>query len=281
MTGRRGQGRVASVSPALLSWGPAVVAAAVLRGAAGTARGGGGGGGSGSIIIQDVLLNLLVSDNLYLNLAVGGLGGAAGVAGSAPTSANGGQSVVAVSSTAGTPLSDAVLYAPAGGGGGAGTSGAAGTAGAAAATGYAKMFGFTGPFSQQSAAVAGCLGGAQTGAVGVAMTFGSNFYPLTGGAGGGGVGTANTDFAGGAVIGGSWMPSIAGGLAAGGQGNNGIWMPRGLALSAAQAAAHLVLQAQAAGAVTGIWLWRRRWWWWRGRWCWRKWRNSLAIVACW
>ncbi len=183
--------------------------------AASTARGGGGGGGGGTITRW--LAPLMDIDRLYINVPLGGLGGATGVAGA--TAGNGTVSIVPNSNTAVNALFNVTGALATGGG--AGTASVAGAAGAGAvATGVAGQ-GQTAIISTISG-LAGIIGGAQTGAAGGGFTFASG-NPFTGGMGGAGV-TA-TDFAGGAISGAGWFPSFAGGTALGGRGADG-WFSR-------------------------------------------------------
>ena len=183
--------------------------------AASTARGGGGGGGAGTL--TRFLAPLIDIDRLYINVPLGGLGGAAGVAGA--TAGNGTVSLAPNLNTAVNAIfnvSGALAT-----GGGAGTASAAGAAGVGAVTSGAAGQGNSGILSV-TAGQAGLIGGAQTGAVGGSLTFTSG-NPFTGGMGGAGVTT--TDFAGGSITGAGWFPSFAGGIALGGRGADG-WFSR-------------------------------------------------------
>ncbi len=179
---------------------------------AGTAGGGGGGGGSGAI--TRYMAPLLDIDKLYLNVPVGGLGGAPGVAGSPAVTGvvSLAQNLAAVNALVGQ---GSVATA-----GGAGSAAAAGAAGAAGTLSAPFSQAFLGTFTS-TAGNAGLIGGAQTGAVGASFTWAG--LPLTGGMGG--AGSTTTDFAGGGIIGAGWAPSLGGGLAAGGRGNDG-WFSR-------------------------------------------------------
>lgn len=155
------------------------------RAAAAAGGGGGSGGGSGqtSVLIPWSLL----PDRLYVQAGAGGAPGAAGVlsyvAIAPDTTAS---NVVAVSGNA----------APTAGGNGTGAAaGAAGVAGTIAT--LANMPLAAAGVFQLLAGQAGVAGGAQTGAIGVAITI-----PTTGlrcMAGSGGAGTTSADFAGGVV----------------------------------------------------------------------------------
>ena len=185
-----------------------------FAGVAATARGGSGGGGS-SAITRVTLPALVLPDVIFVNVAVGGLGGGIGLAGS-----SGAVSFVGVqpNSTRGNLLVQSGAAGAGGGGvGSAAAVGAAGTAGAiVVTTGAGPFSAFGGMLSY--AGIAGAAGGAITGGVGTAAPWGTGLN-ICGGAGGGG--TTSADFAGGQITGSGWFPTIAGGLAAA-RGNDGF-----------------------------------------------------------
>lgn len=191
--------------------------------AAGNARGGGGGGGSGAIVRFHVPLFLL-PDQLYVQVGIGGEGGAATVDGSAgslsyicavPNISSGNGNIVQKSG------GNTAAQGGAKGTGGAGGAGGAGETPTSFTTILAPWLALLNGVSVGGQA--GVAGGAQTGAVGTSVTFAAGGLPVTGGAGGGGTPAANTNYAGGDITKPSgaleWIPTVAGGAAAGGAGD--------------------------------------------------------------
>ena len=193
--------------------------------AAASARGGGGGGGCGAVVRVTIPL-ILLPDILYIQVPLGGAGGAAGAVGGSAT-AN-----AWVSLRPSSALNQTILARGSEGslatGGGAGTGAAGGAGGAGSGVSSQKTFAALGQFAANSG-LTGAAGGAQTGAVGTAVAWGATTLMLCPGAGGAGVGTANTAFAGGAITNGGTdlVPAPAGGVVSGGAGQDGfsLWLP--------------------------------------------------------
>ena len=167
-----------------------------FAGAAATARGGGGGGGSGGLMRLIIPADLL-PDVLYINVGIGGAVGGNGF-------------LTAVSIRPDSLNQSRVLVAFGGSAGGSGTNAAAGAAGAAGVSANTHVTGFWG-INYPTLGNTGAAGGAQTGAVGSPITWGSATPPNSGGAGGGG--TTSADFAGGGIVAAGFFPSISGGAA--------------------------------------------------------------------
>ncbi len=163
-----------------------------FSGAAGTARGGGGSGGS-SAVTRVTVPALLVPRTLYVQVGAGGAGVSSGSGGS------GVHSYVCVAPNL-TP--DINVLARSGGatvpsGGGTGTISAAGTAGVAGTAASLAQNALSGMGHFDAiAGQAGVLGGAHTGANGVAQSIPATSLITTSGTGG--AGTTSADFAGGA-----------------------------------------------------------------------------------
>ena len=190
-------------------------------------NGGGGGGGACSGLARLVVPSFLLPDRLYVQVGVGGLGGAATVAGGAGTN-----SYIMFSPlvfTAANTLLSSNTNAP--GGGGAGALAAVGAAGTVPTIATVSTEGNIGIFAA-SVGLVGSTGGAVAGGVG------SNVAPNIWGAiplsaGAGGAGCNNTDSNGGNVsvlnatdFGFLNFPTTTGAVAAGGTGgttsaNNG------------------------------------------------------------
>lgn len=191
-----------------------------MTGASLTARGGGGGGGSSSFYRTSIPAFLL-PDILYIQVGLGGLGGAATFAGGA-----GVNSFVTVAPDSAAANIVAVANNVLNGGGGAGTAAVGGAAGiistnAGITQGSLMALGnFIISFGR-----AGNAGGAQTGANGGGVTALFNGIS-SGGAGGGGTNTADTNFSGGGVTGAGIIPSVPAGTSAAGAGNPGIYLKK-------------------------------------------------------
>lgn len=195
--------------------------------AAAAARGGGGGGGS-SAHSRCLLPCLYLPDILYIQVGQGGQGVLSG----GGTAGSGILSYVSIAPNLTT--SNLLLASGAAGavGGVTGTGAAAGTGGAA---GTAVAAGSAMPLSgagqvNWTAGQVGSAGGAQTGAVGVAVAIPVTQALCQGGSGGAGVTAA--DFAGGlfTAIAGSWLSeqrpaTPAAGTAGHGSGGPQIWQP--------------------------------------------------------
>lgn len=182
--------------------------------AAATARGGGGGGGSGAIV-RAIFQRELLPDQLFINVGLGGVAGAAG-----------GLSRVAIRPDTVVQNSILVSGAAAATAGGVGSAAAVGAAGAASTVSTPII---SGPFSAWAlsflviAGVGGGAGGAVAGGAGTALSWGNLGVPLDGGCGGGG--TTSADFAGGGYFPAGWQPSLAGGLAGSNRGQDGVLFP--------------------------------------------------------
>lgn len=193
-----------------------------LTGATGSARGGGGGGGGGNIARLEIAASLL-SDLLYVQVAVGGASVGAGTLGNPGA-------LSYISLIPATTAASLVLVSgsAASAGGSAGTTagnnsgGAGGTAGVATNWEFATLGVFTtlaGGVGTNSGTISGANGNS-----GAAQTWGGSGVVCQGGTGGGTVGTGNTDFAGGQIVGiANLVPTVVGGLAAGGAGNFGFY----------------------------------------------------------
>lgn len=176
-----------------------------LTKAAGVAGAGGSGGGSGAIT-RSLIPAILVPDNLYINVGIGGTGGGPSVAGG-----SGGTTTVDVVPNG--DLSTFLVLANGGSGGPAGvTSGVA----PAAAVGGVAAAAATNPFIIIS--VFGIIGGTGLNSNGGSTGNGSSpLYaagglPITCGAGGGGIAAANAGSTGGATGGVStfFAPTVGG-----------------------------------------------------------------------
>lgn len=148
-------------------------------------NGGGGGGGACSGIGNLIIPSFLLPDRLYVQVGVGGLGGAATVNGGAGT--NSYIMFSPLTFTAANTLLSSNTNAP--GGGTAGTLGAVGAAGTAPSAATNTVEGTIGQFSSVLG-LAGTAGGLVTGGNGVDITAWGTL-PLTPGAGGGGCNTTN------------------------------------------------------------------------------------------
>lgn len=211
-----------------------------FSGASTTARGGGGSGAC-SCISTMLVPALFLPDVLKVNVGAGGLGGGPTVAGG-----NGTNSYIATGAgvTAGITIPNLILVSGvnAPGGGGAGTIAAAGAAGAIPTIAAKANIGWMGAWATTNFTVgfAGVIAGAQTGAVGTAITASWNTLPITPGSSGAGVNTVGAGFAGGAISLQATMDipdgifnssilagGVAGGAGAAGNGNAGIqcWKP--------------------------------------------------------
>ncbi len=184
-------------------------------GAAGTARGGGGAGASGATF-NTIIPAIFLPDTLFVNVGLGGAGGAADTVG-----LQGGMTNVFVYPLSGSSgPADAIVSAFPGGPGSPGTSSAAGAGGSGGSAYTAAISALGSRYSSTNRP--GNAGGAQTGAAGTNATFNAVSSPLCAGAGGGGLGTANTDFAGGSVLSSSNIfPASPGGLAM--RGTDGVF----------------------------------------------------------
>jgi hypothetical protein len=159
-----------------------------------TNGGGGGGGGSGGIT-RLIMPSFFLPDSLYIQVGVGGLGGAPSTAGGAGTTSH------VLFSPLAYAAQNALISSEDGaaGGGGAGLVGAAGSGGSGAGAPAAPVQSLLGAFAAITGQ-AGGAGGAQTGAVGTSITAWS-IRPVSSGAGGAGV-QANAslfDFDGGSI----------------------------------------------------------------------------------
>jgi hypothetical protein len=180
-------------------------------------NGGGGGGGACSGISRLLVPSFLLPDTLYVQVGVGGLGGAATVAGGAGTNSHILFSPLAF--LAQNSLLSSNTNAP--GGGGAGALAAVGTAGTVPTVATQAVEATIGIFSTIVGLV-GSTGGAFAGGAGTSVTaWGAR--PLSPGAGG--AGCNNADFNGGAITAAAAInftrinfPTTAGAVAAGGTG---------------------------------------------------------------
>ena len=179
-------------------------------------NGGGGGGGGCSGITRGILPSFFLPDSLYIQVGVGGLGGAASTAGGAGTSSHIMYSPLAYA------LQNSIISSggTAAGGGGAGLVGAAGAGGTAGTVAPAAPVAFSQFLSNTGQS--GGAGGAQTGANGSSITaFGSTLLS----AGAGGAGCVSTNFNGGGITAFAAFnhtiinfPNTAGAVVAGGTG---------------------------------------------------------------
>ena len=200
-----------------------------FTGAAGTARGGGAGGGT-SAWTRLTKPACILPDVLWVQVGLGGAGGAASTNGSSGTN-----SFVSVQPDGNTYNLLCTSGANPGVGGNAGTSSgtAAGGAAGTTATIANAAFMLLGNFVS-TAGRAGATGGVATGGAGGAGAMLASSINATG-SGGGGTGTANTNFAGGTCSVASGLifyPTIAGGIAAGGRGNDGGFIRKPFTLGA-------------------------------------------------
>lgn len=180
-------------------------------------NGGGGGGGACSGMASLFIPSFLLPDTLYVQVGVGGLGGAATVAGGAGTN-----SYIMFSPlvfTAANALLSSNTNAP--GGGGAGALAAVGAAGTVPTIATNTVEGTLGKFSAV-VGIVGSAGGAVAGGNGTDVTAWGTL-PLSAGAGGGGCNTTN--FNGGNITPSAALdftyidyPATAGGAALGGTG---------------------------------------------------------------
>ena len=190
-----------------------------FSGTAGTARGGGSGGGS-SAMSQALFLASSLPDQLFIQVAKGGLGGAAGT--TAPVV---GHSYVNLAPTIGAAYgilhSSNAVPGPGvtGTGAGAATGGAGGGAITIANTCYASLAISWKPV----AGLAGLAGGSASGADGTGVNSSLNGF-LTGGTGGAGVTTTN--FVGGSIITQGIINTTPGGTAGGGAGSAGVFIQK-------------------------------------------------------
>jgi hypothetical protein len=187
--------------------------------AASGTNGGGGGGGACSGISRLIIPSFILPDSLYVQVGVGGLGGAATVAGGAGTNSHISFSPV-LGAGPNMVLSANGTNQP--GGGGAGTNGSPGSAGTVpdVYTG-ATINGSIGIYTSAVGLVGGA-GGAVAGGAGTSITAWAAL-PLSPGAGGGGAaGTNNNGGAQTATAATNFVfinwPNTAGALAAGGTG---------------------------------------------------------------
>lgn len=168
-------------------------------GASTTARGGGGGGACSSIA-KLLTPAIFLPDQLSIQVAVGGKGGAAGSPGT-----GGSKSFIShgVGLTALSTIPNVILQSDnqAPGGGGAGTNATGGAGGTVPTISTAGLQGAATSWGEPAFIVGlvGSVGGAQTGAVGTTVTAGWNLICTVPGAGGAGVNTVSTGFAGGAI----------------------------------------------------------------------------------
>ncbi len=181
-------------------------------GAAGTGRIGGGGGAGGA---QSRLLipAFLLPDILYVQVGLGGLGGAANTNGST------GQRSLILRTNAAVAASHNVVLASGNAVATAGTvAGAAGTGETTSGQAQSAYIGL-GVFVTVAGA-SGAAGGVVGGAVGGSVTqFATSL--TCGGAGGGSTPTANTNNAGGNITAAGVYPVVSGGIAGGGTGADG------------------------------------------------------------
>lgn len=180
-----------------------------MTGASGTVRGGGAGGGSGAIA-RCIIPIYFLPDLMYVQVGVGGAGGAATVAGTA------GQRSY-ISAAPNTTAANIVMQS----GAAAATGGAAGSTGGSATAGAAETVSTVTLCILAQAGVLtfiagkiGAIGGVVGGGVGASNTLQTSSF-LNGGAGGGTTPAANTDFAGGTQTGAGIFPTIAGGVSGG------------------------------------------------------------------
>jgi hypothetical protein len=190
-----------------------------FSGASGSARGGGGGGG-GAAVTRVTIPAMLLPDVLYVQVAKGGLSGAAGVDGTI-----GGFSYVSIfpNTSSVNNVCASGITTPAGNGkkGTAAAGGATGAAGLVSST--VNTFMNLGVWTS-AAGIIGSAGGAITGAVGTSQGSLTNTV-ITGGAGGGSTPAADTDFAGGGITSNSlFVPALSGGAAGGGDGDAGKYL---------------------------------------------------------
>lgn len=189
-----------------------------FTGIAATSRGGGGSGASGGMVSLTIPL-LFLPDTLFIQIGVGGNGGAAGSNG-----VSGSRTFISLSQDSSSGfliLASSNANATAGQGATSGTGGNGGNG--------ATIFPATGSILQgygifsSIAGAAGQVGG--TDSIGGSSQWGSLGVTLCGGGGGGGASAINGEFAGGDVNGlsGGWpVPTILGGIAGGGVGGAGI-----------------------------------------------------------
>lgn len=201
-----------------------------MTGATATVRGGGGGGGSGAIA-RCLLPLFSLPQQLFVQVGVGGAGGAATVAGSQGT-----RSWITVAPN--TTAANVVMVSGAANSGT--TAAAAGSTGGSAAAGTAETistvtlcilanFGISNFIAGKIGAIGGVVGGG-AGSANTILTASQ----MNGGGGGGTTPAANTEFAGGAQTGAGIYPTISGGPGTSG-GNasggysflNGILIPYG------------------------------------------------------
>lgn len=212
--------------PAGAKWLMALVMGGGSGGAGGCSRpagedGGGGGSGVNSAISRGLWLWDMLPDTLFVQVASGGPGGAADVAGAAARPSKvafmpGGSSVsqYLIQSSNGFTTNPSPGTTTAGGAGGGGSSVLASTQGVG--LGYGAWF--------STAGNGGIVGGAHTGAVGGSISLPGSL-PTTRGASG--AGSSGQDFAGGNITGSSLIPTVLGGQNPGDPGGDGFcsWKP--------------------------------------------------------
>lgn len=190
---------------------------------AGNPRGGGGSGGS-SATTKAIFPAIVLPDTLFIQVGTGGLGVSSGTGGTGTISG------VAIAPN--TTSTNVVVYSGgAGGAGGVSGTGAAGGAGGAAGTIFSTSGGPLVGLGIYNAIAgqAGVAGGAQTGAVGTAISLAVT--SITNTAGSGGAGTQSADFAGGlfTAITSSWLseqrPATPSAGSFDGSGGVAIWKP--------------------------------------------------------
>ena len=144
-------------------------------GAVTTARTGGGGGGSGGIT-RLIIPEIFITDSLVINIGIGGAGGVS----SAGAGTNGGNTFVDMVTKGNGDIYTRLIIAS----GGTASSGSANGTGANIAVIGDALYSSMGVWTAVSG-VGGVVGAAGDG---VSLTFGSTGFPVTGGAGGGGMG---------------------------------------------------------------------------------------------
>lgn len=190
--------------------------------AAGSAGGGGGGGGAGANS-RIFIPAFFVPDVLYVTVALGG----AGSTGSTVLGSAGALSYVSFLMGSSMNVDYNMLTvsgAAAAAQSGAGSAAAAGIAGAGG-TVATNAVGFSYGNFLAVAGQQGSNGGAQTGAAGTAVNWGSGGFTS---GGSGGAGNRASNFAGGAITGSGLTPSLAGGASGGGAGLHGFVLWNGI-----------------------------------------------------
>jgi hypothetical protein len=174
-----------------------------MTGATGTVRGGGGGGASGAIA-RCVIPIFALPDTMYVQVGVGGAGGAAINAGGA-----GQRSYISLAPN--TTAANIIMQS----GNAAATGGAAGSVAGSAAAGVAETISTVALCLQANMGIftfiagkIGSIGGVVAGGNGSSNTILTTHF-LNGGAGGGTTPAANTDFIGGAQTGAGIFPTCS------------------------------------------------------------------------